>query len=141
MSSVASVLSTHAPISPALLNAGHSPQLVDVLCQLLSDALQVGWQHDLNGKKESQQTNTADTRHSGFGGFGIFNLNGVHGARGERGVVEGHGGTQQVAHAMEVVLVLLDGFNTHPVSGQQSLVARGVAGRGHELEVAMTTAK
>jgi len=56
-------------------------------------------------------------------------------------VVEGLRGTQQVAHALEVVLVLLDGFNTHPISGQQSLVARGVARRGHELEVAMTSAK
>lgn len=54
---------------------------------------------------------------------------------------EGQGGTQQVAHAVKVVLVLLDGFNTHPVSRQQSLVARGIARRGHELEVSMTTAK
>lgn len=54
---------------------------------------------------------------------------------------EGLRGTQQVAYAMEVVLVLLDGFNTHPLSRQQSLVARGIARRGHELEVSMTTAK
>lgn len=54
---------------------------------------------------------------------------------------EGQGGTEQVAHTVEVVLVLLDGFNTHPVSRQQSLVTRGIARRGHELEVPMTTTK
>lgn len=54
---------------------------------------------------------------------------------------EGQCGTQQVAHTVEVVLVLLDGFDTHPVSWQQSLVARGIARRGHELEVSMTTTK
>lgn len=54
---------------------------------------------------------------------------------------EGHGGTQQVAHTVEVVLVLLDGFNTHSVSRQQSLVAWGIARRRHELEVSVTTTK
>lgn len=54
---------------------------------------------------------------------------------------EGQGGTQQVAHAVEVVFVLLDGFNTHPFSRQQSLVARGIARWGHEFEVSMTTTK
>lgn len=71
----------------------------------------------------------------------MFYLNSVHRAGGERGVGEGQRGTQQVAHTLEVVLVLLDGFDTHPLSGQQSLVARGVARRGHELEVSMTTAE
>lgn len=71
----------------------------------------------------------------------LGHLNSVHGARGERGVGEGQRGTQQVSNAIEVVLVLLDGFNAHPVSGQQSLVARGIARRGHELEVSMATTK
>ena len=68
-------------------------------------------------------------------------LNGVHGAGGEGGVGERQAGTQQVANATEVVLVLLDGFDAHPVSGQQSLIGRGVARGGHELEVSMTTAE
>lgn len=54
---------------------------------------------------------------------------------------ERQGWTQKVAHAFKIVLVLLDGFNTHPLSRQQSLVARGIARRGHELEVSMTTTK
>lgn len=56
-------------------------------------------------------------------------------------MVEGQRGAKQVAHALVVVLVLLDGFDAHPLPRQHSLVARGVAGRGHELEVAMATAK
>ena len=51
------------------------------------------------------------------------------------------GGTKQVAHTIEVVLVLLDGFNTHPLPRQQSLVARGIAWWGHELKVSMTATK
>lgn len=66
-------------------------------------------------------------------------LDGVHGAGGEGGVGEGLGGTQQVPDTAEVVLVLLDGFDAHPLSRQQSLVARGVAWWGHELEVSMAT--
>lgn len=54
---------------------------------------------------------------------------------------EGQGGTQQVAYTAEVMLVLLDGFNAHPISRQQSLIARGIARRGHEFEVSMTTTK
>lgn len=54
---------------------------------------------------------------------------------------EGQCGAQQVANSIKVVLVLLDGFDTHPFSGQQGLIARGVAGRRHELEVSVTTAK
>ena len=68
-------------------------------------------------------------------------LDGVHGAGGEGGVGERQGGAQQVAHATAVVLVLLDGFDAHPLSGQHGLVARGVARGGHELEVSMTTAE
>ena len=70
-----------------------------------------------------------------------FYLNSVHRAGGERGVGEGLGGTQQVAHTVKVVLVLLDGLNAHPLSRQQGLVAGGIAGWGHEFEVSMTTAK
>lgn len=51
---------------------------------------------------------------------------------------EGQRGAQQVAYAIKVVLVLLDGFDTHPLSRQQSLVARGIARRRHELKVAVT---
>lgn len=54
---------------------------------------------------------------------------------------EGQCGAQQVANSVKVVLVLLDGFNPHPFSGQQSLIARGIAGRRHEFEVSMTTAE
>lgn len=54
---------------------------------------------------------------------------------------EGQGGAQQVAYAFKVMLVLLDGFNTHPFSRQQSLIAWGVAWWGHEFEVSMTTTK
>lgn len=54
---------------------------------------------------------------------------------------EGQGGTQQVAHTIEVMLVLLDGFNAHPLSRQQSLIAWGITRWGHELEVSMTTTK
>lgn len=65
-------------------------------------------------------------------------LNGVHRAGGEGGVGEGLGGTQQVADAIEVMLVLLDGFDAHPLSRQQSLIAWGITGWRHELEVSMT---
>lgn len=51
---------------------------------------------------------------------------------------EGEGGAQQVAHAAEVMLVLFDGFNAHPLSGQQGLIARGIARGGHELKVSVT---
>lgn len=37
------------------------------------------------------------------------------------------------------MLVLFDGFNAHFLSGEQRLVARGIAGRWHELKVTMTT--
>lgn len=70
-----------------------------------------------------------------------FYLNSVHRAGSERGVSEGLGGAQQVAHAIEVMLVLLNGFNTHPLSRQKSLIARGIARRRHKLEVSMTTTK
>lgn len=46
---------THSPIGPALLNTGDGPELMNVLCQLLSDTLQVGWQNNLY-RKERQQT-------------------------------------------------------------------------------------
>ena len=46
-------LHTHKPICPALLNTGDSPKLMNILCQLLSDTFQVGWQHNLHSK-ESQ---------------------------------------------------------------------------------------
>ena len=63
------------------------------------------------------------------------------GGWGEGGVCERLGWTQQVANAVKVVLVLLDGLDAHPVFGQQGLVARGVARGGQELEVSMTTAQ
>lgn len=52
---------------------------------------------------------------------------------------EGQGGAQQVAHAIKIMLVLLDGFNSHPFSWQKSLIAWGVARWRHELEISMTT--
>lgn len=52
---------------------------------------------------------------------------------------ERQGGAQEVAHAAEIMFIFLDGFNTHPLSGQQSLVARGIARRGHEFEVSVAT--
>lgn len=70
-----------------------------------------------------------------------FHLNGIHRAGGERGMCEGLGGTKQIAHTTEVMLVLLDGFNTHPLPRQQSLIAWGIARWGHELEVSMTAAE
>lgn len=54
---------------------------------------------------------------------------------------EGPGGTQQVTHTVKIMLVLFDGFNAHPLSGQQSLVAWGIARWGHEFEVSVTTTK
>lgn len=39
------------------------------------------------------------------------------------------------------MLVLLDGFDAHPLSRQQSLIAWGITRWGHELEVSMTTTK
>lgn len=52
---------------------------------------------------------------------------------------EGLGGTQKVAYTIEVMLVLLDAFDAHPLSGQQGLITGGIAWWGHELEVSMTT--
>lgn len=52
---------------------------------------------------------------------------------------ERQGGAQEVAHAAEIMFIFFDGFNTHPLSGQQSLVARGITRRGHEFEVSMAT--
>lgn len=54
---------------------------------------------------------------------------------------EGQRGAQQVAYAVKVMLVLLDGLDTHPLSGQQSLVAWGIAGRRHEFEVPVAAAE
>lgn len=54
---------------------------------------------------------------------------------------EGQRGTQKVAHTVKVVLVLLDGFDAHPLSGQQGLVTWRVAWRWHELKVSMSTAE
>lgn len=54
---------------------------------------------------------------------------------------EGQGRSQQIADTIKVMLVLLYGFNAHPVSGQQSFIAWGIAGWGHELKVSMTTTK
>lgn len=68
-------------------------------------------------------------------------LHSVHRARREGGVRERQRGAQQVAYTIKVVLILLDGFDTHPFSGQQSLVARGIAGRRHELKVSVATAE
>lgn len=42
-------IDTYSPVCPALLNTGDGPKLMNVLCQLLSDALQMGWQHYLQG--------------------------------------------------------------------------------------------
>lgn len=39
------------------------------------------------------------------------------------------------------MFVLFNWFNTHPLSRQKSLIARGIARRWHELEISMTTAK
>lgn len=50
-------LHTHSPVGPALLNTGDSPELVNILCQLLSDTLQVGWQHNLYSKGKSANKN------------------------------------------------------------------------------------
>lgn len=52
---------------------------------------------------------------------------------------ERQSGTQEVAHAIEIMLILFDGFNTHPLSGQQSLITWGIARWRHEFEVSMTT--
>lgn len=52
---------------------------------------------------------------------------------------ERQSGTQEVAHAIEVMFVLFDGFDTHPLSGQQSLIAGGITGWRHEFKVSVTT--
>lgn len=54
---------------------------------------------------------------------------------------EGQCWTQKVAHTVEVMLVLLDGFDAHPLPGQQGLVTRRVAWWRHELKVSMSTAE
>ena len=76
-----------------------------------------------------------------FSGGVAPHLDRVHRAGGEGGVRERLGGAQQVADAVVVVLVLLDGLDAHAVFGQQGLVARGVARRRHELKVTVTTAQ
>lgn len=52
---------------------------------------------------------------------------------------ERQSGTQEVADPIEIMLILFDGFNAHPLSGQQSLIAWGIARWRHEFEVSMTT--
>lgn len=52
---------------------------------------------------------------------------------------ERQGGTQEVAHAAEIMFVFFDGFNTHPLSGQHSLIAWGITWRRHEFEVSVAT--
>lgn len=136
-------LHTHNPIRPALLNTGDSPQLMNVLSQLLPNTFQMRWQHNLNSKqkttrKEERDKQTDNIWKSVFRSLHLY-LNCVHRARGEWSVVEGQCGTQQVSHSTKVVLVLLDGFNAHPVSGQQGLITGGISGRGHELKVPMST--
>lgn len=43
----ARMIVTYRTVGPALLDAGDSPQLMDVLSQFFSDALQVRGQHNL----------------------------------------------------------------------------------------------
>jgi len=69
------------------------------------------------------------------------NLAGVHGRGDEGGLREELGGAQQVAPALVVPLVLLHRLHVHLLLGQQRLVARRVAGRRQELEVAVATAQ
>ena len=51
------------------------------------------------------------------------------------------GGPQEVADAVEVMLVLFDGLDAQAVSRQHRLVARRVARGRQELEVAVATAQ
>ena len=68
-------------------------------------------------------------------------LHRVHGTGGEGGVGQRLGGPQEVADAVEVMLVLFDGLDAQSVSGQHRLVARGVARGREELEVAVATSQ
>lgn len=68
-------------------------------------------------------------------------LTGVHWDGDVGGLRQELGGPQQVAHPLQVPLVLLDGLDVHLLFGQQRLVARRVASRGQELEVSVAAAQ
>lgn len=72
--------------------------------------------------------------------MGLY-LYGVHGARRERCVREGLGRAQKIAHAVEVVLVLLDGLDAQTVPRQHGFVTRSVAWWRQELEVSVAASQ
>lgn len=67
----------------------------------------------------------------------LANLAGVYGDGNEGGLGKEPCGAQQVSDALVITLVLLHRLNAHLLFGKQGLVARRVACRRQELEVAM----
>lgn len=65
------------------------------------------------------------------------NLAGVYGDGNEGGLGKELCGAQQVSDALVVALVLLHWLDVHLLFGEQGLIARRIAGRWQELEVAV----
>jgi len=71
----------------------------------------------------------------------LLYLYSVHRARSEGCMREALSWTQQVAYAIKIMLVLLDGLNAQTVPRQNRLVARSVSWRWEELKIPVAPSK
>lgn len=128
----------HLSVRPSQLDFVHPPQFVDVLCQLVSNFLQVRWHNNLRGGAEGQLVYLGD---------GLLTcsrclyLAGLHRCGDEGGLGEELCSAQQVSHPSHVPLVLFYRLHLHLLLRQQGLITRGVARRRQEFKVAMSAAQ
>lgn len=132
-----SAVKTYWSICPPLFNACDSPELMAVFCKLLSNPLQVRRKDNLKWIKHLEDKGAWIWRKGRLRSY----LYRVHGARSEGCVWKGLSGTQQVADAIEIMLVLLDGLNPQPVPRQHCFIAWSVAGWWEELKIPVTASQ
>lgn len=129
----------HLSVRPAQLDFIHPPQFVDVLCQLVSNFLQVRWHNNLR-----RRSRRAELVYLGDGLLTCSRclyLAGLHRCGDEGGLGEELCSAQQVSHPSHVPLVLFYRLHLHLLLRQQGLITRGVARRRQEFKVAMSAAQ
>lgn len=109
-----------------------------VFRKLFSDPLQVRRKNNLKRKKHSEDKKIVWKWWKGRLSPYLYR---VQRARGEGCVWKGLSGTQQIADAIEIMLVLLDGLNPQPVPRQHCFIAWSIAGWWEEFKIPVTASQ
>lgn len=131
-------------VCPSELYFVHSPQLVDVLSQLVPHIVEMWRQDDLDHKDTTITTiyNNVWERFAGLDDRSWrrkSHLTSVNRNRNEGSLREELCGAQKISHSFQISLILFDRLDAHLFFREQGFVTRCVSCWRQELEVSVAT--